>query len=456
MKTPDVLSKLATRKFIQIPGPNPILVPGEADEWDGSAIETGGVIKDADTYYLYYHGWAADPEKWRGGYRIGVATAKHPLGPWKKHEANPIIDLGEEGSWDGSWIACPAILKEDQNRYYMYYSGDSKVGLATAEHPAGPWKKHDANPIIDEDFGYVGAVIKVGDTYMMYHEHPIDRSPDQGPFALATARSPEGPWQRCEESPVLEPDSYSAWDSGGYSESGVLYHDGVYHTFYAGTKWERQPTDWKSAFESIGYAVSLDGRSFVRHVDNPVVPRERNPDVSALSEIHTLWEAPYYYLFHTLRYISFDVREGYGEYIGVQVLATEKPFRLSMPVISLDTLGPGEITPLHHTANERKRLQPTGCPPISLERVSSVSITAECGYESGAKAAARILVKSSCDGELFDTHDAASFDMPIEPGELVRATVKLDLSAMYIKVQLENPDDGCAISDIVVQVTLGT
>ena len=83
---------LASRRFIQVPGPNPIVSRGEAGEWDESCIEAADIIKDYDTYYLYYHGWAEDEQKWpRPAYRLGVATAKHPLGPWTKHPGNPIM-----------------------------------------------------------------------------------------------------------------------------------------------------------------------------------------------------------------------------------------------------------------------------------------------------------------------------------------------------------------------------
>lgn len=37
-------------RFIQIPGPNPILVTGEPEAWDGGVIEAGNVLKDQNTY----------------------------------------------------------------------------------------------------------------------------------------------------------------------------------------------------------------------------------------------------------------------------------------------------------------------------------------------------------------------------------------------------------------------
>jgi hypothetical protein len=36
-------------RFIQIPGPNPILVTGDAGAWDGGVIEAGNVLKDQNT-----------------------------------------------------------------------------------------------------------------------------------------------------------------------------------------------------------------------------------------------------------------------------------------------------------------------------------------------------------------------------------------------------------------------
>ena len=49
----DVLE--ATR-FIQIPGPNPILVPGDDGAWDDGVIEAADAFKDHGTYDLFYHG----------------------------------------------------------------------------------------------------------------------------------------------------------------------------------------------------------------------------------------------------------------------------------------------------------------------------------------------------------------------------------------------------------------
>ncbi len=151
-----------TGPFIQIPGPNPIITPGPEGAWDDGATEAADAFRDVDTYYFYYHATGAGK-----GYRLGVATAKSPLGPFKKHGDKPVLDLGPKDSWDDLYVACAMVVKDGHQKYYMWYSGLGRsdkhrkwgIGLAIASHPLGPWQKYDGNPIL-EDFGYVGSVVK--------------------------------------------------------------------------------------------------------------------------------------------------------------------------------------------------------------------------------------------------------------------------------------------------------
>jgi len=423
------------KQLIQIPGPNPIITTGDKDTWDEHVIECCNVFKDENTYYLYYHGIPKNKDIWsRLTYRIGVATSSHPVGPWKKYEKNPIIDLGPEGSWEEGYVACAAVLKEKADKYYMWYSGNGHVGLATASSPLGPWKKYEGNPII-EDFGYIGGVVKVEGKYYMYNEYPIGASsPDQGPICLATAEKPEGPWTKYEGNPVIPVGDWGAWDDGGYSESGVVHRDGVFHIFYGGTKWRK--------FETIGYAYSFDGYNFTKYVHNPVALREKNPDASAFAEVHALYEPPFVYLYHTLRYVSkgepMDTED-----IGVQILATSTPFRLTMPVLDIDHLDAETISSFD------------SCPPISLEHISSLALTTECTYDNQAKAGMRIHVRASYDGLNYDTLDLYTFDNCFEAGKTVRKTVELSPRVMFIKVLVENLSETRPVSNVRITATLG-
>ena len=82
---------LEPSRFVQIPGPNPILTPGPEDAWDGQIIEASDAFKDFGTYYLYYHGNGGR------GYQLGVATAPGPLGPFTKHGKEPVLKRRTQG-----------------------------------------------------------------------------------------------------------------------------------------------------------------------------------------------------------------------------------------------------------------------------------------------------------------------------------------------------------------------
>jgi hypothetical protein len=320
---------LETGVFIQIPGPNPILTPGSPGSWDDRILETSDAFKDFGTYYLYYHGASE-----KHGYRIGVATSTHPLGPFTRHGNKPLIDVGPEGTWDDRATACAMILRQDEKQYYMWYFGTgslpgdkrSGIGLATAEHPLGPWKKFEGNPLLYES-GYVGGVVQVKGRYYLYTEHPIGyRCPDYGPVALFTADKPEGPWKPYADNPVMDVGEWGEWDEAGISEAEVLYHSGVFHMFYGGGK----PYDPRILTrESIGYAYSFDGVHWIKYGLNPVVTRELNPNAAAFAEVHTIMEPPFIYLYHTLRYKKpwrprFEKQFPSVEDLGVQVLVTQR------------------------------------------------------------------------------------------------------------------------------------
>ncbi|MCH8121450.1 MAG: hypothetical protein IIC00_17205 [Planctomycetes bacterium] len=429
--------------FIQIPGPNPIITPGPDGAWDDGVTEAADAFKDVDTYYFYYHATGAGK-----GYRLGVASSTHPLGPFKKHGDKPVLDLGPAGSWDDKYVACAMVLKDGREKYYMWYSGHGSqrqhrkwsIGLATAAHPLGPWKKYESNPIL-EDFGYVGGVLKVKGKYHLYSAYPISSTGykgDYSPLALAVAETPEGPYAKYKGNPLMEKGDFGDWDDGGISEAEVLYHGGVFHMFYGGTQL------YGPRLESIGYAYSLDGYNFTKYLRNPVAVRQANPNAAAFAEVHAIIEPPFIYLYHTLRYEKRNNKSfPWFEDLGVQVLVTQRPFSLDMPVLNLERLGPNKSTALADS------------PPICLGNTTDVTLTAECTYTKKARRPIRVHIRASYDGVNYDTADLTSFYNDFKPGETARRTFELDTKVRFIKVIVENLDESEGVSDVRVIATLG-
>ncbi len=433
--TRDIIENM---QFIQIPGPNPIITPGPDGAWDGGVIEASDAFRDVGTYYFYYHGHGGK------GYQLGVASAPGPLGPFKKHGDNPILEVGPEGSWDAIHVACAMVLKEGSEKYYMWYSGYGSngtwdIGLATAKHPLGPWKKHEKNPVL-RDFGYMGGVVKIDGKYRLYVAHPISHTGykgDYSPLALAMGDKPEGPFVKYRDNPLMKRGNLGDWDDGGISEAEVLYHNGMCHMFYGG------PELFGPRLEHVGYAYSFDGFEFFKYSKNPLIARQVSPNTAAFAEVHAIIEPPFIYVYHTLRPVMHEGKKSYPwvENLGVQVLATQRPFSFDMPVLNLDTLDAGEKTALSDS------------PPVCLGHIKRVSITAECTYSKDARKPIRIHIVSSPDSEKYDTTDLYTFDNDFKPGQTARKTFELDTKVRFIKVIVENTDQSQSVSN--VNITAG-
>ncbi|WP_342803706.1 glycoside hydrolase family 117 protein [Pontiella sulfatireligans] len=119
------------------------------------SVATTDILVWEGKYYLYYQAFLEASGK-RGDYcPVAVSYADSPDGPWSPHK-DVVIPNGPEGSWDQYTIHDPYPLVYN-GKIYLYYKADSdgdpnKVrmqGLAIADDPLGPFKKHPLNPVIN-------------------------------------------------------------------------------------------------------------------------------------------------------------------------------------------------------------------------------------------------------------------------------------------------------------------
>jgi hypothetical protein len=126
--------------------------------WGASMVQT----KDGVCHMLYCR-WPKSFKRWITDAEIAYATAKNPAGPYTFQR----VILRKRGTgtefWDGVSCYNPQVL-EANGKYYLYYTGNNgdirkrtdnqgnlitqRIGVAVADHPAGPWKRMNA-PLID-------------------------------------------------------------------------------------------------------------------------------------------------------------------------------------------------------------------------------------------------------------------------------------------------------------------
>lgn len=198
---------------------------------EGFLVWCGAMVKaDDGKYYLYFSFWPKEKgfNAWATHSMIGYAVSDDPLGPF---QYGGIALAGAGGhEWDGDCVHNPAVLKVD-GKYYLYYMGNrgdgdfwshrnsQRVGVAWADHPAGPFHRFD-RPLIDATPGSFDslatnnpsvAVGPDGRYYLIYKGFEDNNNPPLGgPLACGMAISdhPLGPFQKVGKPIIVNPENH--------------------------------------------------------------------------------------------------------------------------------------------------------------------------------------------------------------------------------------------------------
>lgn len=112
------------------------------------------IIKVDDLYYVWY-----TKGNFYHEYDATIWYATSPDGhTWT--EKGEVLERGSKNSWDEQSVFTPNILVAE-GKYWLFYTGVAKpfvhagpkktpaaFGVAVAESPDGPWKKLDNNPVV--------------------------------------------------------------------------------------------------------------------------------------------------------------------------------------------------------------------------------------------------------------------------------------------------------------------
>lgn len=141
---------------------------GAEGEFDSHSVFTPNILSHNGKYYLYYTAVQPTPGNADKAFEnnstndftaIGLAVADHPDGPFGRVANNPILEVSTDTTAFDSYRVDDASLLIKDEQIWMYYKGrcyidgkegprHTKMGVAIAERPEGPYQKHDG-PILD-------------------------------------------------------------------------------------------------------------------------------------------------------------------------------------------------------------------------------------------------------------------------------------------------------------------
>ena len=130
---------------------------GGAGAWDEASVFTPNILVAKGRYYLFYTAIPKHEVLDTTPTAIGAAVAGSPNGPWQRLEENPILVTSENAAHFDSFRVDDACLLLRDGRYWLYYKGrqqgrspaETKMGVAIADEPAGPYIRYPRNPIVD-------------------------------------------------------------------------------------------------------------------------------------------------------------------------------------------------------------------------------------------------------------------------------------------------------------------
>jgi len=187
---------------------------------------------------------------------------------WEKYPANPVLNLGDDGSWDEVHVSHPCVLF-DGSTYHLWYVGDngSLRGIGYARSNNGVvWEKYPGNPVLtdglgdvwDGDFVSQPYVLHDGTQYCMWYS-----GYDGSNLRIGYATSDDGiVWNKHAANPVLDLGDGGLWDAMGVSNPTVMYDGTQYRMWYAGHD---------DSNLRIGYATSSDGVTWSKDTANPIL-----------------------------------------------------------------------------------------------------------------------------------------------------------------------------------------
>lgn len=270
--------------------------------WEGYLADPH-VIKAGGDYYAYGTG------KERDGKHFPVLRSKDFM---KWEFVGNALEGVNEPPLKAYWA--PDVVERD-GKYYLYYAGDYKMRVAVADHPAGPFKDVGKVLFPDEPFSIDGHCYRDPQTGKWYLFFAKDFLDERVGTALAVVQlgddmiSTTGPvktvlraigdWQIYERNRKMYDRVFEKWHT--VEGPAVLFRDGRYYCFYSGG-------NWQTPGYGVGFATSesvmgpyrdtadVDGPTVLKSVPEELIGPGHNsvvlgPDEKTWFIVYHAWNA---------------------------------------------------------------------------------------------------------------------------------------------------------------------
>jgi beta-xylosidase len=199
----------------------------DAIAWARRAMWAPAVVEKDGKWYFFFGANDIQSDAQTGG--IGVAVADHPAGPFRDHLGKPLVDAFHNGAQPIDQF----VFRDQNDQYYLIYGGWGHCNIAQLAYDFRSLLPFDDGKLFHEitPQGYVeGPVMFVrnGRYYFMWSEGGWT-GPDYS-VAYAIADSPHGPFQRIGK--ILQQDPKVATGAGHHSVLQVPGTDEWYIAYH--------------------------------------------------------------------------------------------------------------------------------------------------------------------------------------------------------------------------------
>lgn len=214
------------------------------------------ILLNGNTYYAY--GTNAENG-------IEVYTSDD-LAYWKKASD---LALKSEDSWGGRWFWAPEVYYiKEKNKFFMYYSANEHICVATSDSPLGPFKQEKKEPMLDGEKSIDNSLFidEDGKPYLYFDRFNdglniwvAELESDLQTIKTATlkkcinvSQAWEEVWPRVNEGPF------------------VMKHKDLYYMTYSGNSYE-------SPFYGIGFATAPSPEGpWTKYASNPILQKPQD------------------------------------------------------------------------------------------------------------------------------------------------------------------------------------